>query len=267
MTASSEGADPVPICRSPAAVVVAHPDDEALWLSSIVASADRVVFCFGALFDRPRDSEARRQALAALPLTSIVDLAVPESGAGLCTDWTDPRPTPTGIQISEAAARARYEANYTTIVEGLRRSLGSGFCDVFTHNPWGEYGHTEHIQVYRAVATLQAELGFTLWFSNYVGFRSWPLARRLGSELRWVRRRVLKPDRVTARKLRRVYRTHGAWTWTRTHYWPSREVLYSVPTPGSPDLGSPLAGEWLLDVARLRWLPPWPFPHRRLPPA
>jgi LmbE family N-acetylglucosaminyl deacetylase len=266
MTASYDGADTVPVCRSPAAVVVAHPDDEALWLSSIVASADRVVFCFGALFDRPRESDARRRALAALPLTGIVDLAVPESGAGLCADWKDPEPTPTGIQISEAAARARYESNYTTIVEGLRRSLG-GFRDVFTHNPWGEYGHTEHIQVYRAVASLQAELGFTLWFSNYVSVRSWPLARRLGTELRWVRRRVLKPDRVTARWLRRVYRVHGAWTWTPTHYWPSREVLYSLPAPGSSELGYPLTGEWLLDVAGLRWWPPWPFAHRRLPPA
>ena len=266
MTASYEGAHTERVCRSPAAVVVAHPDDEALWLSSMVASADRVVFCFGALLDRPRDSEARRQALAALPLTEIVDLAVPESGAGFCTDWKDPQPTPAGIQISAAAERARYESNYTTIVEGLRRSL-AGFRDVFTHNPWGEYGHTEHIQVHRAVAALQPELGFALWFSNYVGFRSWPLARRLGSELRWVRRRVVKPDRATARRLRRIYRLHGAWTWTPTHRWPSREVLYSVPVPGSSERGYPMTGEWLLDVARLRWWPPLPFPRRRLSPA
>lgn len=252
--------------RSPAAVVVAHPDDEALWLSSIVAAADRVVFCFGTLFDRPRDSAARRQALAALPLTGIVELAVPESGAGFCTDWTKPEPTPAGIQITETAARARYESNYATIVAGLRGCL-RGFHDVFTHNPWGEYGHTEHIQVHRAVASLQAELGFTLWFSNYVGSRSWPLARRLGSQLRWARRCVLRPDRVMARRLRRVYRHHGAWTWTSTHYWPSHEVIYGIPSAGSPEPGYSLTGEWLLDVARLRWWPPWPFPRRRLPPA
>lgn len=32
------------------AVVVAHPDDEALWLSASLAQADRVVFCFGDQF-------------------------------------------------------------------------------------------------------------------------------------------------------------------------------------------------------------------------
>jgi hypothetical protein len=63
-------------------VVVEHPDDEALWLSSVVASASRVVFCFGAVFERPQLSEARRRAVAALPLADIVDLAIPESGAG-----------------------------------------------------------------------------------------------------------------------------------------------------------------------------------------
>jgi hypothetical protein len=59
-------------------VVVAHRDDEALWLSSVVASAGRVVVCFGAVFERPQLSEARRRAVAALPLADIVDLAIPE---------------------------------------------------------------------------------------------------------------------------------------------------------------------------------------------
>lgn len=266
MTASYEGADAGPMRRSATAVVVAHPDDEALWLSSAVASADRVVFCFGALFDRPRDSDARRLAVAALPLAGIVNLGVPESGAGFCADWAQPEPTPFGIQISQDAARVRYESNYARIVEGLRVCL-AGFHEVYTHNPWGEYGHTEHIQVYRAVAAVQAELGFTIWFSNYVGSRSWPMARRLGGQLRWVRRRALRPDRATARRLRRVYRLHGAWTWTPVHYWPARETVYALPPADSPELGHPLTGEWLLDVARLRWWPPWPFPMRRLPPA
>src|SRR5258707_960837 len=51
------------------AVVVAHPDDEALWLSSVVHSVERIVFGFGAVFDDPGRSRARRQAVAALPLS------------------------------------------------------------------------------------------------------------------------------------------------------------------------------------------------------
>lgn len=250
--------------RAPTAVVVAHPDDEALWLSSIVAAADRVVFCFGALFERTRDSEARRQAVAALPLAGIVDLAIPESGAGFHVDWVQPQPTAAGITIAEAAARGRYETNYERLLVALRGSL-AGIEQVYTHNPWGEYGHAEHIQVYRAVAALQEELGFTLWFSNYVSARTWPLARALGGRLRAAERRVVRPDLAMARRLGRIYKHYGAWTWNSAHRWPAREAVYALPPGGSLRPQRPASGEWLLDVGRLRWWSPLrPFARRRL---
>jgi len=251
--------------RQSAAAVVAHPDDEALWLSSVIASVDRVVFCFGAILERPQLSEARRRAVAALPLSGIVDLAVPESGAGHSIDSARPELTASGIKIADLAARARYESNYARLVDALRTAL-AGFRDVYTHNPWGEYGHPEHIQVHRAVTALQSELGFTIWYSNYVGAASWHLAGQLGSQLFWAQRTVLQPDFAMARKLMRVYRQYGAWTWNRAHRWPARETLYAQPPPGIPNPRHPVSGEWLLDVKRLRWwLLPSRVARRRLP--
>jgi len=246
------------------AVVVAHPDDECLWLSSVLAAADRVVFCFGDPFERPKLSAARRRAVAALPLAGLVDLALPESGGGFSVDWTDPRLTETGIAITDPGARARYDSNFLRLVAALRPVL-AGCGDVYTHNPWGEYGHAEHIQVYRAVAALQAELGFTIWFSNYVGPASWPLARRIGAQpCRAGRHRSVRPDEALARSLRRIYRNHGAWTWTRWHRWPAQETLYAQP-PGEAQC--PLTGECLLDVTGLRWWPPpWGRALRRFAP-
>src|ERR1700735_4712291 len=109
--------------RSTTSVVVAHPDDEALWLSSVVGSADRIVFGFGDVFDKPRKSEARRQAVAALPLSGIVNLGIPESGAGWKSSQVRPELTLSGIRIFDARARARYESNYGKLLEGLRKSL------------------------------------------------------------------------------------------------------------------------------------------------
>jgi LmbE family N-acetylglucosaminyl deacetylase len=249
---------------SPVAVVVAHPDDECLWLSAAVASADLVVFCFGDPFEKPEKAAARRQAVAALPLTRLIDLKLPESGAGFAVDWAHPQPTPAGIAITDAASRARYESNSASLLGALRRTLG-GCRVVYTHNPWGEYGHAEHIQIYRAVAALQAELGYVIWFSNYVGAASWPLAQRLAPEPRWTERRAVRPDRITARRLMGVYRRHGAWTWTRWHRWPAEETLYAQPPDGHPALRHPLSGEWLQDVAGLRWWPPpWRGARRQL---
>lgn len=265
MTASCPTpADAGPMQRSATAVVVAHPDDEALWLSSAVASADRIVFCFGAFFDRPHMTEARRQAVAALPLP-VVDLAIPESGAGSRIEGMESQPPAGSIRIADAAARARYESNYGRLIDALRTSL-TGIADVYTHNPWGEYGHPEHIQVHRAVAALQQELGFTLWFSNYVSSTTWPLARALGDRLRSAQRRVVQPDLAMVRQLGRIYRQHGAWTWNWAHRWPTHEAVYALSPAAGLRPPRPASGEWLLDLGRLRWWSPLrPFARRRLP--
>jgi LmbE family N-acetylglucosaminyl deacetylase len=258
-------ASPAPALQSPAVVVVAHPDDEALWLSSVVGTADRVVFCFADLRGRPEKTAERRQAVAALPLRSVAELGIAESGVKWSIDWAHPECTPTGIAIGDPAARARYESNFATLLTSLRGAI-AGFRSVCTHNPWGEYGHAEHIQVHRAIATLQAELGFTVWFSNYVGKASWPLARQLAGETCWSERMMLAPDFALARRLKQVYCAHGAWTWTRAYRWPASETLYAVAPAGHRGARHPLAGETLLDVRGLRWWPPpWRFARRRLP--
>ena len=250
--------------RAATAVVVAHPDDESLWLSSIITSADRIVFCFGDPFNKPRMSRARRRAVAALPLRGLVDLKIPESGAGFSVDWVSAEPTFTGIEIADVVARRRYEDNYPKLVEALRPVL-TGYTDVYTHNPWGEYGHAEHIQVYRAVAALQLELGYTICFSNYVGAASWLLAQRLSRKPCRTDRRIVKPDPATARRLMHVYRRYGAWTWTRFHRWPAYEAVYAQPPAEGTEAWRPMAGEWLLDVAGLRWWPPpWRAARRYL---
>jgi len=243
------------------AIVVAHPDDEALWLSSALAQAGSIVFCYGDPYLRPKLAAARRRAVAAFPLNGLTDLQIPESGAGFAVDWPLPALTAFGVAITEPAARQRYETNYPRLTAALRPILAN--CrEVYTHNPWGEYGHAEHFQVYRAVAELQTELGFFLRFSNYVSARSWPLARQLASQTRWSDRAELPPDEKLARKLMQVYAKAGAWTWTRLHRWPAYETLYGCRHDAA---GSSLSGQSLLDTGRLRWWPP-PLrdPRRRL---
>jgi LmbE family N-acetylglucosaminyl deacetylase len=246
------------------AVVVAHPDDEAIWLSSVVASAERIVFGFGAVFERPGRSEARRRAVAALPLNGIVNLEIPESGVHWKSYQIKPELTPLGIRIAESSVRERYESNYARLHEGLRASL-AGCADVYTHNPWGEYGHPEHIQVYRAVTALQEELGYKVWFSNYVSARNLAFVRGLANGLSWAERVGVRPDLRLARALMAVYRKHGAWTHVLDHRWPVQEVMYSQPLGGSAPPRQRFTNEWLLDVTRLRWWsPPWRDPRRHL---
>ena len=50
--------------------------------------------------------------------------------------------------------------------------------NVIAHGPWGEYGHEEHVQVFRVVASLATEMGFRLWLPAYVAPKSEALMLR-----------------------------------------------------------------------------------------
>jgi LmbE family N-acetylglucosaminyl deacetylase len=245
-------------------VVAAHPDDEILWLSAAMADARPVVLCFGAPFGQPEKAAARRRAVSELGLAHLADLALPEAGVRKLVDWSNPEPTPTGMAIADEAGQARYDANFSRLLTALRPLL-AGAKDVFTHNGWGEYGHPEHVQVHRAVAALREELGFTLWFSNYVAPLSWALAQRLGAAPCWADKRSVQPDIALAKRLRQIYLHHGVWTWSRLHRWPAEETLYAQPAGGDQNTWHSLHGETLLDVSALRWWRPQRAAQRRLP--
>ena len=235
-------------------IVVAHPDDEILWLSSVMSAADSVVLCFGAPYGRPQKAENRVQAVAHLNLPGLENLAVPESGAKMLADWKNPQLTETGIKISDEAAQKRYDANFPVLMAKLRPIL-SGASDVYTHNPWGEYGHTEHIQVYRVIKALQAELHFTVWFSNYASPRTRGLAWRLGQDKLWQDQSTLRTDTETAHRLMKIYQRYDAWTWSNWHKWPQTETLYAQPE-GDSENWRPLRDEVLYNAWGLRrWRP------------
>lgn len=235
-------------------MVVAHPDDEALWLSSVLRHAEKVIFCIVDIFgDRPA-TDRRNQAIRALPLQNIVCLSVPGSGTFHYVDWSHPNLTEYGVEIGDPAARIRYKQNYARLLEELAGQL-TDVDLVFTHNPWGDYGHPEHIQVYRAVSALQKEHGFDLAFSNYIGPRSQRLATTLAGRFNWDRSVRLVTDRRRAHKLEKIYKRHDIWTWDYYHRWPLAETIYICPA-GGEGLHESLIGQPVLDTRGLRWWPP-----------
>ena len=84
------------------------------------------------------------------------------------------------LDRSAAAAKSvgrGYKENFQQIYDRLKARLKPDM-NVFTHNPWGEYGHEEHIQMFRVLQKLREEIGFRLWMSNYCTDRAAPLAMR-----------------------------------------------------------------------------------------
>jgi LmbE family N-acetylglucosaminyl deacetylase len=211
------------------AIVVAHPDDEVLWMSSILAQARRVILCFGDTFDNREVSEGRRIAVAEYPLSTVESLDVTEAGVFGRADWPSPETTALGVGFrrdipGHAARAADYARNSERLVALLRERL-AGCPAVVTHNPWGEYGHEEHVQVFRAVEAVRRELGFDLWVTSYYSEKSAALMARCIQGLCATTPR-LATDPALGDRLRELYAANDSWTWFDDYAWPTSEVFH-----------------------------------------
>lgn len=235
-----------------AIVVAAHPDDEILWFSSIIDSIDGIILCYLDVDSNPLWSEGRRNALRSYPLPNTTCLAITESeviydGA----DWTSSGITEYGLKITKNTNRAsRYKNNYATLRSLLEDRL-KGYENVYTHNPWGEYGHEEHVQVYRAVKSLQKALSFRLWYPNYFSNKSAFLMNRYLARSPFTSYHR-KTDIFLAARIKALYQDNHCWTWYNDYIWPDREcfILDEDIQEQNPPFGN------ILDLNFIRiWMP------------
>jgi hypothetical protein len=216
-----------------AVLVVAHPDDEVLWFSSVVGKVSRIVIAYEACDDLPGLGQSRRAASTEYPLGTAVFLRRPEPCSLSHVDWSNPQPTDYGmaLNLSESReAQSRYRNAYDVLREDLLTHL-NGASDVFTHNPWGEYGHPDHVQVSRLITWLGAELQFRTHFSSYIAPRSMRLASKFIPGLR--RELLLQTDRALAERIKAKYVEHGCWTW-HTAYTPPQTEAFLIHAESPP---------------------------------
>ncbi|WP_169309583.1 hypothetical protein [Rhodomicrobium vannielii] len=217
---------------------MAHPDDEVLWASSVLSSAAKIILCFGDS-SKPRIGHARRLAMKDFPLNTLEFLDLTEARVSNRARWPNPQPSSAGLKISRRMydlynrAEQAYETNFSRLCSEFSVRL-SGVDDVITHNPWGEYGHEEHVQVFKAVVHAQAKLGYRIWVTNYVSERSLQLmlsqADQIGQSTE-----PMKTDTHLSKELKQLYERCGCWTWPQRHIWPSYEMYYEL----APEKRSP----------------------------
>lgn len=237
-----------------AAIIVCHPDDETLWFGSIVADVGEVIIAYEDYWARPELGAARRAALAAFP-RRVTSLGLPEAGSYGLANWANPEINAVGIAFKPATrslrelkrrtrrtleniaglapqsvgqcAADRYAANFHRLDAALRKRLRRGM-NVFTHNPWGEYGHEDHIQMFRVLDGLRDEIGFTLWMSNYCTERSLKLAGRYFTEKPPAAVRM-PVNKAFCDKAAQAYRDAGCWTWADDWAWFDDECFMEAP--------------------------------------
>lgn len=217
---------PANLCEN-AIIVVAHPDDEILWFSSVIDRVDKILCCYEDCADAPELGQRRRRTLADYPLRTIASLGLAEPLSFNQADWEHPAATPYGIAITKSdAAAARYRHSYVELEARLTPILGQ-YHNVFTHNPWGEYGHEDHVQVHRVIRALQRKMGFSLWISNYCGNQSLNLLQQhiVGFSSDYF---SLPTNPVLAGEIRSLYQRHGCWTWYDDYRWFHEEAFMQI---------------------------------------
>jgi LmbE family N-acetylglucosaminyl deacetylase len=221
-------------------VVVAHPDDEALWFSPVLAQADLIVVAFPRHPRREEINEGREAVWREFALP--VELLPLDTAPVLRqSDRANPKLTPYGVELREdcpAEVRSRYIANYERLIAKLDPYVAESE-QVYSHNPWGEYGHETHIQVWSAVSRLAREHGRTLWVWN--GLTNEELLERdsrvrldyfthLPEELRTM---TLERDLATFERLKRLYEENGVWTYRDDYVPPERPVYLEAVREGT----------------------------------
>ncbi|MHA7775855.1 hypothetical protein [Roseibium sp. M-1] len=214
-----------------AVIVMAHPDDEVLWASSILACARKVILCYD---EAPHDAETtlgRQTVFDNFPLETAFSLKITESHSYGTTDWRSPEETSYGLHCGRD--KQKYKKNFKKIVKALEEHIQDGDV-VVTHNPWGEYGHEEHVQVFRAVVQLwKRRKGVRLFVSSYASDRVLYFMERNTPRL-GPASELLQTDKVLGKKLMEHYQAHNCWTWEDGYQWPDYECFYEVVDPEAP---------------------------------
>ncbi len=205
-------------------IVVAHPDDEVLWFSSVLNEADKVVICFCDSEKSPSLGNARQKFLRNYCLQNKISLGIAQSDTFGGANWSEPRLTKYGIAISaNNVSDLRYRRNYRILRESLK-DVVSNAKTVYTHNPWGEYGSEDHIQLYKVLKSLSTEHHFALWFPNYVSEKTLPLMREFSGRIDKVFM-LQQTNSDLAQKLKRQYQDSGCWTWFQDWQWLPQEAF------------------------------------------
>ncbi|MDR4495757.1 MAG: PIG-L family deacetylase [Nitrospirales bacterium] len=216
-------------------IVAAHPDDEILWFSSLLEKVDHVVLCYLGELANPAFEKFRLQALSQFPFHEKMScLELMALGISRPKNFVSPKFSPFGVELIADSklpgnGQKHYQNNYLVLRNKLSDILGK-YHTVVTHNSWGEYGHEEHVQVYRVVKDLQASLGFDLWTSNYCSTRTVGLVGSIAQASQVV---TLPTNPELVQSIMDIYIRHQCWTWYENWKWPAEETFFKEASPGS----------------------------------
>jgi len=205
-------------------LVVAHPDDEILWFSSIIEKIDKIIIVFSGT-EAKSVSDGRKIILNnnLLPYHKKVSfLEIDESGSFDKANWDFPTINKFGIKNKIPA----YEENYYKIHNILKNELSS-YDIIYTHNPCGEYGHEEHVQIFKVIIDNYNYEKQQIWVSGYFSDRSYKL---MNFHQNYFSDHIIS-DQINlnlCNYVKKIYVDNKAWTWNDNYIWPKNDIFFKI---------------------------------------
>jgi len=216
-------------------LVVAHPDDEVLWFGSILNTVDKIIICFTDSERWPELGKARRKSLDEHACKDrIVELDLCQVKSHNKSKWPEPEETDYGLRLDKYPG---FDEPYQDQALHLAAALEPHIRDatnVFTHNPWGEYGHEDHVQVSKVATRLAGSNAASIWYNSYVSNKSSTLMRRYvqGFGKSYY---TMPVDTEWARIIADTYYRNDAWTWMEDYVWFASECFVQGPLVSQPE--------------------------------
>lgn len=204
-------------------IICAHPDDEVIFFSSILKDASSVIICFTETQNKTV-TMGRKNIKKFPPLKNYLFLDLVEPNVFNSANWNNPTKSPEGLTVS------RNKYNYVKSYQGIKLKLSKilKFGDtIYTHNPWGEYGHEEHVQVFRVITELSNELNLKIFVTGYVSNKSYNLMK-MENHLLTNKIQFMTINEKLVNDFKAIYILNYCWTFDDNYIWPRIETFYKI---------------------------------------
>ena len=218
-------------------LVVSHPDDECIFFSSLLEKVTTLVICYGKIRGAKEISNGRIKSLNSYPLRNlkIINLNINQAIKSFPPpNWLDIKEKFSGIM--GGYQENSYDLNFKNLIYELKKIVPEN-STIITHNPWGEYGHSEHCQVFKACFAISKKTNSKLFVSGYMSNLS---QRYAINKLHLLKKKIYKfESNIKVYKLlKKNYIINKCWNWYKDYDLPLYEYFYKINLSYSPSSSS-----------------------------
>jgi len=204
-------------------IIVAHPDDEIIFFSSILRQASKVIICFSETLDKTVNN-GRLKLLNKIPFKNFLFLKIKEPNIFNTTNWSFDKKR---YGLKKPNKNIKKYKKYCVQLEYKLSNILKFGDTVYTHNPWGEYGHEEHILVFKTIIKLSKKLNLKIFVNGYVSNKSFNLMKL---KQHWLSKefKFKNIDQDLTKKISQIYKSNFCWTFNDDYKWPKKDIFYKI---------------------------------------